>query len=204
MGQFYRELQTADAAFDDEEEKEVAWVGVYSNVHRLLTDLGRFGTSNECIGFAKVPTAQFTASSSLSSKTGVKRCKLNGKGAWTGNYKKEKESEDAVNIEWVEVDLGKVTTLYCVALQGHRDKDEWATRAVLMASRDGADDWNRITLSNGAQLECSDRNTVQVFMFSKWVKARFVRISIMEFHTAPSLRWDLLFGDNHLDMKSLS
>ena len=35
----------------------------------------------------------------------------------------------------------------------------------------------------------------QVYMFSRWVKARFVRLSIVSYHNAPSLRWDLLFGD---------
>ena len=41
-------------------------------------------------------------------------------------------------------------------------------------------------------------------MFSRWIKARYVRINIYEFNNAPSLRWDLLFGDvNNENIPSL-
>lgn len=95
-----------------------------------------------------------------------------------------------------------------MAVQGHGKREEWVTRGVLQgcASNDPGqlDEWKKIQLSDAqnarGKLSCSDANTVVVHMFSRWVKARFVRLNIYSFHGAPSVRWDLLFGDVKEDL----
>lgn len=184
-----------DDNYDHEEEKDVPWVTDYSNLNKLLQDVGRFGTSGKCQGFLNVPATHFSVSS-MSKKGSIEDCKLNAATGWTGNTQ-----EGGSGIHWMQVDLGKVTTVFAVAVQGHGERDEWVTKAVLQGcasnNHESHDNWSKIQLSNAQnhKLSCSDARTVQVYMFSRWVKARFVRLSIVSFHDAPSLRWDLLFGD---------
>jgi len=123
-------------------------------------------------------------------------CKLNSKTGWTAKY-----GDKGDDYHWMQVDLGKITTLFAVAIQGHGQRDEWVENGGLRScasnNPDDVDAWEKVPLSNAQRnkLSCSDKDTVQVYMFSRWVKARYVRLSIYSYHNAPSLRWDLLFGD---------
>ena len=56
----------------------MAWVGVYSNVDHLLHDVGRFGTSGECLGFVKVPDAHFLGKVTLLCHRGNDECVKRG------------------------------------------------------------------------------------------------------------------------------
>ena len=153
-----------DDEYDHEEEKEVSWVTDYSNLNKLLQDVGRFGTSGKCQGFLNVPATHFSVSS-VSSGGSIEDCKLNAATGWTGNY------EDRGNgdvFHWMQVDLGKVTTVFAVAVQGHGQRDEWVTKAVLQGcagnNPDQHEHWKKIQLSNAQnhKLNCSDAHTVQV------------------------------------------
>jgi len=196
------------ADYDHDEEKEVAWIDYYDSLNGLLLTVGQFGASNKCTGFEKIPSQRFSTSSTLRTKNGSRRqrlrlCTLNSSGAWTADYlannnnKKDSDSD----MHWIQVDLGKITTLFAVAIQGRADKDEWVTKAVLTVSDTNRNDWRKVQLVGDSQstMSCRDRNTVQVYMFARWIKARYVRINIYTYHNAPSVRWDLLFGDVNTD-----
>jgi len=188
-----------------EEEKEVQWVTDYANLNKLLGDVCRFGTSGKCLGFINVPSNQFVASSVSRKGSSIDECRLNADTGWTANLTKGNDSSSG--IHWIQVDLGKVTTLFAMAVQGHGRREEWVKKGELRAfmNLDSGDSGQRIPLSksaDGNRFSCSDKDTVQVYMFSRWVKARFVRLNIFAYHGAPSLRWDLLFGDVRDDLRN--
>eukprot|EP00483_Globobulimina_turgida_P010360 UN10380 len=119
--------------YNHNEEKEVSWIDNYLDLHKLLYDVGQFGTSGKCHGFIKLPRNHFIASSVLDDKkTSAKKCKLNRNYGWTADYKDKKENANA--IHWIQVDLGKITTIFAVAIQGKADADEYITKGVLTVS----------------------------------------------------------------------
>ena len=187
----------SDGDYDDDEQKEVVWVPNYLNLNKLLHDVGCFGTSGKCHGLNKIPKIQFSASSEANKKTAnATKCKLNGKYGWTANHHGSKNQ----NVHWIQVDLGKITTVFAVAIQGKYEKDEWITKGVLTASNtynQKSDEWKKVQLAgdNDGKIACTDNQTVQVYMLSRWIKARYIRLNIYKYHNAPSLRWDLCFGD---------
>eukprot|EP01083_Nonionella_stella_P148787 471600_1 len=189
--------------YNDAEERDVSWVPAYLDLNKLLHDVGRFGTCGTCSSqFSAVPNSKFVASSVLKQKgSSARRCRLNSKYGWTANDK----LQDA--IHWIQVDLGKVTTCFAVAIQG--GCNGFITKAVLTCAnkyneKDGGD-WKKVQLTGdtNGKVRANDTQTVQVYMLSRWIKTRYIRLNIYTFHNAPSVRWDVLFGDVKIDNTSL-
>ena len=82
-----------------------------------------------------ISDAQISASSQWDNKLGSHRARLNGNptgkgmGAWCAlNNDKN---------QWLQVDLGRYTTVTRIATQGRSDSSQWVTKYLLQYSDDG-------------------------------------------------------------------
>ena len=82
-----------------------------------------------------ISNAQISASSQWDDNHGPHRARLNrrkignNRGAWVASNKD--------TYQWLQVDLGKYTTVTRIATQGRSDLDRWVTKYRLQYSEDG-------------------------------------------------------------------
>ena len=83
-----------------------------------------------------ISDAQISASSQWDNIHGPRRARLNGKrsagngvGAWV--------ALNTDTYQWLQVDLGKYTTVTRIATQGRSDLNQWVTKYRLQNSEDG-------------------------------------------------------------------
>ena len=82
-----------------------------------------------------ISDAQISASSQLHDNNGPHRARLNRR-----KFKKKKGAWSSLKndiYQWLQVDLGKYTTVTRIATQGRSDLDRWVTKYRLQYSEDG-------------------------------------------------------------------
>lgn len=108
--------------------------------------------------------------------------KLNSSRAWSSRV-------NAVGSAWYQMDAGKITNIYGVAIQGRRDADEWITSFTVEYSDN--DQWRPVD-KRTVFVGNSDRDTIKKVMFSAPVKTRYIRIYPKTYTGHMSLRAGLL------------
>ncbi|XP_072017844.1 lactadherin-like [Amphiura filiformis] len=101
--------------------------------------------------------------------------------------------------QWVQVDLGGVTHVTGIMIQGRVDEDQWVTKFQVQSSKHG-NCWKYVKTPNGqGDMEfngSTDRNTVVVVLFPSPVRASFIRIRPTAWHNHISMRFEVLACDN--------
>ena len=82
-----------------------------------------------------ISDAQITASSQRPDNNGPHRARLNSRKL--GNKKGAWSSLKNDTYQWLQVDLGKYTTVTRIATQGRSDMRQWVTKYRLQHSEDG-------------------------------------------------------------------
>jgi len=73
-----------------------------------------------------IPNSQMSASASGGSGNEPEKGRLNGGGAWCG----------VTNLDFLQIDLGKVYKIHKLAVQGHPGRAEWVTKFAFHYSLD--------------------------------------------------------------------
>lgn len=89
--------------------------------------------------------------------------------------------------EWVQLDLGAVTTVVGAVLQGAPDCDQWVTQYTVSCS-DGTT-WTDLPSSFVGNC---DRDTKVPALFPSTVQARYVKVVVQQWHGHPCFRVGLL------------
>ena len=129
-----------------------------------------------------------TASSEYNSNHSVKGCKLNKTmskeyssawcaGAGGSNYQNE----------WIQVDLGSEYWINAVSLQGRGDCEQWVKKFRIRYSLTDEHNLRNLDVFEGN----SDNKTVVKRYFKEPIRARIIRLYVLEYHSHPSLRWEL-------------
>lgn len=90
---------------------------------------------------------------------------------------------------WYQMDAGKKTTVYGVAIQGSRLSDEWVTSFTVDYNDNGT--WKPVD-KKATFVGNTDRDTIKKVMFAKPVTTRYIRIYPKTYTSHMSLRADLL------------
>lgn len=114
---------------------------------------------------------------------------LNSPVAWAAHV-------NTAGTVWYQMDTGKITTIYGVAIQGRQDADQWVTSFTVKYIENGQlkpVDKNAVFVGN------TDRDTVKKVMFATPVNARYIRIYPKTYTGHMSLRAGLLIkeGSNY-------
>ena len=106
-------------------------------------------------------------------------------GAWTA---------DVITREdiWIQADLVYEMTLEKVATQGQTDVDEWVLTYTLHVGIEETSLSDVTDASGSVRVFAGnvDRSSVVENWF-EGVRARFVRLQVLTYHEAPSLRWEV-------------
>ncbi|EDO29609.1 predicted protein, partial [Nematostella vectensis] len=133
-------------------------------------------------GFIK--DAQMTASSIWDNNHGAANARLNRQkiGARTGAWSAKHNNR----LQWLQVDLGKLSKVVKVATQGRQDLNQWVTTYKLAYSRDGVlfKYFPKVLSGN------KDRNTVVTHSVGP-IYARYVRFYPQTWHGHISMRVEL-------------
>jgi hypothetical protein len=159
-------------------------VANYLTINTLLADFGRFG--NMLVGLKNAEPICFSASN-----TSIEHAPLlYSQHCYQGSGKKN-------SFEFLQIDLQRVCTAFAIAIQGHPTENNWVTEATLeysVSSDDMTNNWQAIALGQAQTISCENNTSVKIYIFSRWTKARFIRLNIYDWHNAPCVRLDLLFG----------
>lgn len=110
---------------------------------------------------------------------------LNSPRAWSAHI-------NSAGVVWYQMDTGKLTTIYGVAIQGRQDADEWVTSFTVKYIENGqlkSVDKNTVFVGN------TDRDTVKKVMFTTPFEARYIRIYPKTYTGHMSLRAGLLIKE---------
>jgi len=87
----------------------------------------------------------------------------------------------------IMVDLTTSLMVTGVATQGRGDSKQWVTKYSIDTSENG-----EVWTAHGTFVGNFDRDTICRSRLKHPVLARFVKLSVVEYHIHPSLRWDVL------------
>ncbi|XP_072017843.1 lactadherin-like [Amphiura filiformis] len=139
----------------------------------------------------RISDDKLKASTQYSAAHGAINARLNHPGVWIAH-------PNDIN-QWVQVDLGNVTHVTGIMIQGRVDADQWVTKFQVQSSKNG-NCWKYVKTANGqGDMEfngSTDRNTVVVVLFHSPVRASFIRIRPTAWHNHISMRFEVLACDN--------
>lgn len=94
--------------------------------------------------------------------------------------------------DYLQMDLGSISTVIGISLQGRRDSTQYVLTYTVRVSTDGV----VFTQHEGTQTGVTDSNRFEEFLafFTNSVQARYVRIYPVTFASFKSLRCDVLIG----------
>ena len=129
---------------------------------------------------------KITSSSEYDQNHSVKGCKLNKimknshASAWcAGNSDRENP--------WIQVDLGSEYWINAVSIQGRGDAQQWVTLFRIRYSLTNESELRNLDVFEGNK----DNNSVVKRYFKEPIKARIIRLYVLEYKEYPSLRWEL-------------
>ncbi|XP_067931280.1 lactadherin-like [Watersipora subatra] len=96
--------------------------------------------------------------------------------------------------EWLQIDIGVVTTVTAILTQGRGDGKEWVTGFLVSYSSDG-ELWTYITEENGSSRVFKanvDSYSVEHVYLPAAVEARFVKLHVQSWNKHPSMRAELI------------
>ncbi|XP_028417104.1 lactadherin-like [Dendronephthya gigantea] len=98
---------------------------------------------------------------------------------------------------WLQIDLGKLTTVSAIATQGSCYGAAWAKSYSVTYSNDGKD-WTAYRESEGTKIFESnrDRNSIVIHTFKIHINARYIRVLPKTWHVVPVIRLEL-YGCPH-------
>ena len=126
--------------------------------------------------------SKLTSSSHYNSNHSVKGCKLNSgtSSAWCAG---ENDKENP----WIQVDLGSEYWINAVSLQGRGDCNQYVTKFRIKYSRTDENNLRNLDVFDGNK----DNTTVAKRYFKEPIRARIIRLYVLEYKNHPSLRWEL-------------
>ncbi|XP_075745319.1 hemocytin isoform X1 [Rhipicephalus microplus] len=139
-----------------------------------------------------LPDSSYKASSSASMISSPRHSRLGSRtssssfGAWMPRYPR--------SGEYIEVDLGRLRSVFGIALQGRERTRQWVTRYRVLVSADGTQ-YAYVQNSEGKIQDFvgnHDSNGVSRQLFDQPVRARFVRIEPTAWNELIALRFDVL------------
>ncbi|KAK7066927.1 Mucin-5B [Halocaridina rubra] len=140
-----------------------------------------------------IPNERISASSMMQQDDKPYSARLNADWAWTAKAVDEHDA-DAIQNEWLQVDLAEVKELTGVITQGHPYFDQYVERFAIQISETGAswddikDEFSRFAKQFQGN---DDRSTPVTNLFPEPVFARYIRIIPLQFFTAISLRLEI-------------
>ncbi|RMX52485.1 hypothetical protein pdam_00013777, partial [Pocillopora damicornis] len=89
--------------------------------------------------------------------------------------------------QWIQVNLGKITTVTKIGIQGRQDYAQWVTSYKVSYSQDG----QHFAIQNQEYVGSKDQNTLVINDLIKSIKAQYVRILPQGWHGHISMRIEL-------------
>ena len=127
-----------------------------------------------------------TASSEYGSNYSVKGCKLN-KTMSNGHSSAWCASGSNLENSWIQVDLGSEYWINAVSLQGRGDCEQYVTKFRIRYSLTDENNLRNLDVFEGNK----DNKTVAKRYFKEPIRARIIRLYVLEYKNHPSLRWEL-------------
>ncbi|CAH3038827.1 unnamed protein product [Porites evermanni] len=135
----------------------------------------------------QIPNSAITASSSYNQYYGPERARLETvkSGSYFGAWIPKANDQG----QWIQVDLGKITKITRIGIQGRQDASRWVKSYSLTYSVEGGPflpySGGRVLLGN------KDRNTIVGSILNPSIIARYLRIHPREYYIWMSLRFEL-------------
>ena len=127
-----------------------------------------------------------TASSEYNSNHSVKGCKLN-KTMSNGHSSAWCASGSNLENSWIQVDLGSEYWINAVSLQGRGDCEQYVTKFRIKYFLIDENNLRNLDVFEGNK----DNTTVAKRYFKEPIRARIIRLYVLEYKNHPSLRWEL-------------
>ena len=127
-----------------------------------------------------------TASSEYGSNYSVKGCKLN-KTMSNGHSSAWCACGSNLENSWIQVDLGSEYWINAVSLQGRGDCEQYVTKFRIRYSLTDENNLRNLDVFEGNK----NNITVAKRYFKEPIRARIIRLYVLEYKNHPSLRWEL-------------
>ena len=88
---------------------------------------------------------------------------------------------------WIQVDLGSEYWINAVSLQGRGDCEQWVTQFRIRYSLTNENELRNLDVFEGNK----DNKFIVKRYFREPIKARIIRLYVLEYKDHPSLRWEL-------------
>ena len=126
------------------------------------------------------------SSSQYNSNHSVKGCKLN-KIMTNGDASAWCAGENDKENPWIQVDLGDEYIINAVSIQGRGDCNQFVKKFRIKYSKTDEKNLRHLDEFEGNL----DDTTVVKRYFKEPIKARIIRLYVLEYYGYPSLRWEL-------------